>query len=61
MIRAMELNAIESPPRQTDCLTPLIIRFKSSNQFAWLACVYTIPLDCRGGGPLKFESDTDLV
>ena len=40
--------------RQTDCLTPLIIRVKSSNQSAWLACVYTIPLDCRDIAP-RFE------
>ena len=29
--------------RQTDCSIPLIIRVESSNQSAWLVCVYTIP------------------
>ena len=28
---------------QTDCLVPLIIRMKSSNQFGWLACTLSQP------------------
>ena len=43
--------------KQTDCLIPLIIRVKSSNQSGWLASVYTIPLDCHAG-EWRLESTT---
>ena len=45
-----------SQARQTDCLISLLLWVESSNQSAWLACVYTIPLDCRGSRCTELES-----
>ena len=35
--------------RQTDCLIPFLLWVKSSNQSAWLGCVYTVLWWCRDG------------
>ena len=39
---AFRVSCKHRQARQTDCSIPLIIRVESSNQSAWLACVYTI-------------------